>query len=312
MQLYLPIAEMPVNILEMLLLGGVTGVFAGMFGVGGGFLITPFLIFIGIPPSVAVATSANQMIAASMSGFVAQAKRGHVDVKMGFVLLFGSTVGSALGVWLFAVLKALGQIDLLISLCYVFFLGGIGGMMAWESWTHIQAKREGRPPPTIKMLPTQWRDSLPWQVFFPRSGITLSLVLPVAVGLLVGLMVSLMGVGGGFIMVPAMIYLLGMPASMVIGTSLFQIIFTTIHVTILHSVNTQTVDVVLAVLLLLGSVVGAQYGTRWAARFQPEQVRALLAAIVLGVALKLAFGLFIEPPTRFVIEETMHQQADAP
>ncbi|MBI1274944.1 TSUP family transporter [bacterium] len=309
MQLYLPIAEMPVNVFEMLLLGGITGVFAGMFGVGGGFLITPFLIFIGIPPSVAVSTSANQMIAASMSGFVAQARRGHVDVKMGFVLLFGSTIGSSLGVWLFAVLKSLGQIDLLISLCYVFFLGGIGGMMGWESWLHIKAKRDGKPPPPIKTLPTHWREKLPWQVFFPRSNISISLLLPIGVGLLVGLMVSLMGVGGGFIMVPAMIYLLGMPATMVIGTSLFQIIFTTIHVTILHAVNTQTVDVVLAVLLLMGSVVGAQYGTRWAMRFQPEQVRALLAAIVLGVALKLAFGLFIEPPQRYVLEETLKQDA---
>jgi uncharacterized membrane protein YfcA len=294
MHIYLPIAEMSVNALTILLLGGVTGVLSGMFGIGGGFLMTPFLIFLGIPPSVAVATSANQIIAASFSGFMAHWRKGNVDFKMGAVLLVGGLIGSSFGVVLFSFLKRLGQIDLVISLAYVVFLGTIGGMMAWESFRTIY--RTGQAAPSKK--PGRWRiwcDRLPLRWHFPHSGLDVSVILPLIVGLLVGVMVSLMGVGGGFIMIPAMIYLLGMPTSVVIGTSLFQIIFTTSHVTIMHAVSSQSVDIILAFLLLTGSVVGAQYGTRFGGRLPAEQLRAAMASMVLLVALKLAVDLVIPP-----------------
>ena len=303
MTIYLPIAGMPVNILLILLLGGLAGMLSGIFGVGGGFLLTPFLIFIGIPPAVAVSTSANQIIAASVSGFLTHWRRQNVDIKMGIFLLIGGLVGSSLGVMIFARLKALGLIDIVIALSYVLFLGSIGGMMAYESGRVILKKRRGETILTEKREKKLFHKHLPWQVQFPKSQLEISALLPIAVGLVVGILVSIMGIGGGFFMIPAMIYLLGMPFNMVIGTSLFQIIFTTTNVTILQAINTQTVDVVLAVFLLIGSAVGAQYGARLGSKLPPERMRFLLAAIVLAVSLKLAVGLFVKPENLYTITD---------
>lgn len=302
--LYLPIAEIPVNILLILALGGFAGLLSGMFGIGGGFLLTPLLIFIGIPPAIAVATSANQIIAASVSGFFTHWRKRNVDIKMGLFLLIGGMIGSSLGVMLFARLKELGLIDIVIALSYVIFLGSIGTLMAVESGRVILRQRRGElPPAAAAEKPRRWAHTLPWQVAFPQSGLTISALMPIGIGLGVGVLVSIMGIGGGFFMIPAMIYLLGMPPQLVVGTSLFQIIFTTTNVTMLHAISTQTVDVVLAAFLLLGSAVGAQYGTRLAGRLPAEKLRFLLAVIVLGFSLKLAAGLFITPPELYTVIE---------
>lgn len=291
MNVYLPIAEMSVNLFLILGLGGMAGVLSGMFGVGGGFLMTPLLIFIGVPPSISVATVANQIIASSVSGFVAHWRRNNVDFKMGWFLFAGGVVGSTLGVMLFQWLQRMGQIDLIISICYVTFLGIIGSMMASESIRTL-FKFAKKPRPADKPL---FFARIPWQVEFPHSKITISGFAPISIGLFVGVMVSLMGVGGGFFLIPAMIYVLGMPTNVVIGTSLFQIIFITANVTLLQAVTTQTVDIMLALLLLAGSVFGAQAGTKISSKIPVEYLRAMLAALVLGVAIKLAFGLFTPP-----------------
>ncbi len=291
MNIYLPIAEMSVNIFMILGLGGITGILSGLFGVGGGFLITPLLMFIGVPPTVSVATAANQIVASSVSGFLAHWRRDNVDFKMGYFLLGGGIVGSTLGVGLFRWLKDIGHIDLIISVSYVTFLGAIGAMMAAES-IRVILKMQKKSSTTDKpLLATR----LPFKVTFPRSKIEISAIMPVAIGFFVGIMVSLMGIGGGFFLIPAMIYLLGMSTAMVIGTSLFQIIFITANVTLLQAVTTQTVDIVLAMLLLSGAVVGAQFGSRLSTKLPAEYLRGLLAALVLGLAIKLAFGLFTPP-----------------
>lgn len=298
MHIYLPIAEMSANVFGLLLLGGATGILSGMFGIGGGFLMTPLLIFMGVTPAVAVATSSNQIVAASASGFLGHWRRGNVDFQMGLVLLVGGLVGSTLGVELFTILKALGQIDLVISLSYVFFLGAIGVLMAVESIRAIWGNPDKRKDASEKH---QWVKKLPFKVYFKRSDMEVSILMPLIVGLLVGIMVSLMGIGGGFIMIPAMVYLLGMPTSVVIGTSLFQIIFTSSHVTIMHAINTQSVDIVLAAILLSGSVIGAQYGSRYGAKVAPEKLRGLLAGMVLAVCLRLAWGLLVTPDNLFTV-----------
>lgn len=301
--IYLPIAEMPVNMLLLLMLGGMAGVLSGIFGIGGGFLLTPFLIFIGIPPAVAVSTAANQIIAASVSGFLTHWRRANVDIKMGLFLLVGGLIGSSLGVMLFAWLKSVGMIDIVIALSYVLFLGTIGGMMAWESSRVILKKRRGEAIVPQKRDNHFWRFNLPWLVAFPKSQLEISGFLPIAIGVVVGVLVSIMGIGGGFFMIPAMIYVLGMPFNLVVGTSLFQIIFTTTNVTILQAINTQTVDVVLAALLLVGSAIGAQYGTRIGSKLPAEKMRFMLAAMVLAVSFTLAVGLFIKPNALYTIEE---------
>jgi len=293
LQIYLPIAEMSVHVLLILGLGGITGVLSGMFGVGGGFLMTPLLIFIGIPPTVAVATSTNQIVAASVSGFLSHWKRQNVDFRMGNLLLLGGLIGSTLGIGLFNWLKTLGQIDLVISLSYVVFLGIIGVLMAIESSRAIMKIRK-----PVKLTHGKFyylAQKLPLKVRFTRSKLFISALLPVGIGFIVGILVSLMGIGGGFFMIPAMIYILGMPTAVVIGTSLYQIIFITANVTILHAVTTHTVDIMLALLLLGGSVIGAQIGSRLGAKLPAEQLRGLLALIVILVALRLAFGLFVTP-----------------
>lgn len=297
MNIYLPIAEMSVNFWLIMGLGGITGVLSGMFGVGGGFLMTPFLIFIGVPPSVSVSTVANQIIASSVSGLQAHWRRGNVDFKMGYYLLVGGLVGSTLGVALFRWLKQSGQVDVVISIVYVTFLGIIGSMMAGESFRTIMKLNKKTGSTEAPKL----GQTLPFQVEFPKSKLTISAIMPLLVGCFVGVMVSLMGIGGGFFLIPAMIYLLGMPTSVVVGTSLFQIIFITANVTILHAVTTHTVDILLAAILLVGSAVGAQFGTRIGAKIPAEYLRAMLAALVLGVAIKLAFGLFTTPSDVFTV-----------
>ena len=293
MHIYLPIAEVSVDAFLLLGLGGFVGVLSGMFGVGGGFLMTPLLFFIGIPPAVAVATEANQIVASSFSGALAHLKRRTVDLKMGVVLLAGGLAGAALGVQIFNALKAIGQVELLVRLCYVAFLGTIGGLMFVESLKAIRRSRTGRPAQRSRK--SQLVNALPFKVKFRTSGIYISVIPPVAVGILVGVLAAIMGVGGGFIMVPAMIYVLGMPTKVVVGTSLFQIMFVTGFTTLLHATTNYTVDVVLAVLLLVGGVVGAQVGTRIGARLQAEQLRILLSLIVLAVCGRLALDLLVEP-----------------
>ena len=294
MQIYLPIAEVSVNAFLLLGLGGMVGVLSGMFGVGGGFLMTPLLFFIGIPPAVAVATEANQIVASSFSGVLAHLRRKTVDLRMGTVLLVGGLTGAALGVVVFNYLKSLGQVDLLVTLCYVVFLGVVGGLMFIESLRALRKSRKGIAAPA-KRRQRGWVHSMPFKMRFRTSGLYISVIPPILVGLCVGVLSAIMGVGGGFIMVPAMIYLLGMPTKVVVGTSLFQIIFVTGFTTMLHATTNYTVDIVLAVLLLIGGVIGAQIGTVIGARMPAEQLRVLLAAMVLVVCGKLALDLLIEP-----------------
>ncbi|MEO9514230.1 MAG: sulfite exporter TauE/SafE family protein [Paracoccaceae bacterium] len=293
MQIYLPIAEVSVNAFLLLGLGGLVGILSGMFGVGGGFLMTPLLFFIGIPPAVAVATEANQIVASSFSGVLAHLRRKTVDLRMGTVLLIGGLFGAALGVVVFNYLKSLGQVDLLVRLCYVVFLGIIGGLMFIESLRALRKSANG------VSLPSRRKHGLihklPFKMRFRVSGLYISVIPPLLVGLCVGILAAIMGVGGGFIMVPAMIYLLGMPTKVVVGTSLFQIIFVTAFTTLLHATTNFTVDIVLAVLLLVGGVIGAQIGARIGVKMKAEQLRILLALMVLAVCGKLALDLLIMP-----------------
>ncbi|MCO4841817.1 MAG: sulfite exporter TauE/SafE family protein [Yoonia sp.] len=293
MQIYLPIAEVSVNAFLLLGLGGIVGILSGMFGVGGGFLMTPLLFFIGIPPAVAVATEANQIVASSFSGVLAHLKRKTVDLRMGTVLLVGGLVGAALGVVVFNYLRSLGQVDLLVKLCYVVFLGVIGALMFVESLNAIRKSR--KPGAKITRRKHNWIHNLPFKMKFRVSGLYISVIPPLLVGVTVGILAAIMGVGGGFIMVPAMIYLLGMPTKVVVGTSLFQIIFVTAFTTMLHATTNYTVDIVLAVLLLVGGVIGAQIGTRIGVKMKAEQLRILLAIMVLVVCFKLGLDLLIEP-----------------
>lgn len=295
MQIYLPIAEVSVNAFLLLGLGGLVGVLSGMFGVGGGFLMTPLLFFIGIPPAVAVATEANQIVASSFSGVLAHFRRQTVDIRMGVVLLIGGLVGAALGVVVFNHLKSVGQVDLLVRLCYVVFLGVVGGLMFIESLNAIfKARRSGGVVPP-KRRQRNWVHALPFKMRFRTSGLYISVIPPLIVGVLVGILAAIMGVGGGFIMVPAMIYILGMPTKVVVGTSLFQIIFVTAFTTMLHATTNFTVDIMLAVLLLVGGVIGAQIGTQIGLRMKAEQLRVLLALMVLVVCGKLAIDLLLQP-----------------
>ena len=295
MQIYLPIAELSVNAFLLLGLGGGIGFLSGLFGVGGGFLMTPILIFIGIPPPVAVGTEANQIVASSVSGVLAHWRRGNVDFKMGAVLLLGGLLGSSFGVWLFALLREVGQIDLVIKLCYVTFLGIIGCLMFVESLRSHEPPPRGQAPSRGKLHRHTWIHGLPLKMRFRRSKLYISALLPVGVGFLVGVLAAIMGVGGGFIMVPAMIYLLGMPTAVVVGTSLFQIIFVTANVTFLQAYANQTVDVVLAIMLLTGAVIGAQLGAKAGAKLRGDQLRVLLAAMVLMVCGKLLYDLTVTP-----------------
>ncbi|MEM6677004.1 MAG: sulfite exporter TauE/SafE family protein [Pseudomonadota bacterium] len=301
MNIYLPIAEVSVNALVLLALGGGVGMLSGLFGVGGGFLMTPLLIVVGIPPAVAVATGTNQIAAASFSGMLAHLRRRTVDMKMGTVMLVGGIFGSAAGVQAFALLREIGQVELAVGLCYVVFLGVVGGLMLAES---LQASRRVRKGGAARRKRRHnWIHGLPFKMRFRQSNLYISAIPPLVIGALVGLLAAIMGVGGGFIMVPAMIYLLGMATTVVVGTSLFQILFVAAFTTLGHAITNQTVDAMLALVLIIGGVVGAQIGARLGPRLRAEQLRILLALIVLAVCLKLGWDLVRTPSELFVLGE---------
>lgn len=301
MQIYLPIAEVSVDALLLLSIGGMVGVLSGMFGVGGGFILTPLLFFIGIPPGVAVASAANQIAGSSFSGLLTHLRRRTVDLKMGMVLLAGGLIGSALGVMLFSMLREMGQYELVVSLLYVVLLGTIGILMLKESVTALRRARDPNAALSVRKRHT-WAHGLPLKMRFRASQLYVSAIPPFVVGALVGILAAVMGVGGGFVMVPAMIYLIGMPTKVVVGTSLFQFLFVTGFTTVMHAVENKSVDVVLAVILLLGGVIGTQIGIKLAARLRAEQLRILLALLVLGVGLKLAADLVLPPAEFYSIE----------
>jgi uncharacterized membrane protein YfcA len=295
--IYLPIAEISVNIFVLLAMGAAVGFLSGMFGVGGGFLITPLLIFYNIPPAIAVATGANQVIASSFSGALSHLKRGTLDFKLGSVLLAGGIVGSTGGIYVFSVLRSIGQLDLFISLLYVVLLGTVGGLMLVESVNALRASRGGNPLPLKRPGQHNWIHRLPLKMRFRASKLFVSVIPVLALGAGIGFLSSIMGVGGGFIMVPALIYLLRVPTNVVIGTSLFQIIFTSAYTTFVHASTNYTVDIILALVLMIGGVAGAQYGAKAGQKLRGEQLRALLALLVLAVALRLAVDLFMKPPS---------------
>lgn len=302
MDIYLPIAGMPVNVLFILLLGAGVGLLSGMFGVGGGFLTTPLLIFYGIPPTVAAASAASQVTGTSISGVLAHWRRGGVDPVMGTVLVMGGLLGSLAGAGIFKMLQTLGQIDVIISVIYVVMLTWIGGLMAKDAIRSIQAARTEIPVPMrkrhhhplVSKLPLHWR--------FYKSGLYISALAPFGLGFLTGILTVLLGVGGGFVMVPAMIYILGMAARVVVGTSLFQILFVTAIATMIHALTTKAVDIVLASLLLIGGVVGAQIGAQVAQKMKPDRLRLILAIIVLSVAVRMLLGLLWRPDSIYSAE----------
>ncbi|GAM05736.1 MULTISPECIES: sulfite exporter TauE/SafE family protein [Novosphingobium] len=301
MDVYLPIANLSVNGFVIVGLGALTGILSGMFGVGGGFLTTPLMIFYGIPPTVAAASAASQVTGASVSGVFFQSRRGGVDYHIGTVMVVGGIIGTGIGALLFRLLERIGQIDTVISILYVLLLGSIGGLMAKESIQAIRAERSGtkiaakkrRHHPMVASLPMRWR--------FYRSGLYISPLAPLLLGCAVGILTMLMGIGGGFILVPAMLYILGMSANVVVGTSLWQILFTTIATTMMHALTTQAVDIVLASMLLFGSVTGAQVGSQFAQKSSPVKLRLVLAVIVLLVALRMAFGLTYIPDDIYTV-----------
>ena len=301
MEIYLPIAGQSINVFLLLGLGGMAGLLAGMFGVGGGFLATPMLIFVGIPPAVAVASQANQVIANSVSSLQVQWRRGNVDLRMGLVLLLGGVVGSSAGVVLFTYLKRIGQIDFVIAVLYVVMLSTIGGLMSFESLrTYFRQKRHPEAP-RGKLHQHYLVHRLPWKMRFYKSKLYISALLPIGLGFLIGVLSALLGVGGGFVLVPAMIYLLGMPTSVVIGTSNFQVLFVAANVTFLQSATNGTVDVVLALLLILGGVVGAPIGSRLAARLPGVVLRGMMAVLILAVAAELLIELLRAPGSPYSI-----------
>ncbi len=300
MDVYLPIANLSVNGLWIVALGFGTGILSGLFGVGGGFLTTPLLIFSGIPPTVAAASAATQVTGASVSGVLAHGKRNGVDYRMGMVMVGGGVIGAIIGALLFRFFQAIGQIDVVINILYVVMLGTIGTLMGREALDAIRDKkgkgqsvRKRRHHPVIAAMPMRWR--------FYRSGLYISPVAPMLLGVIVGILTMLMGVGGGFILVPAMLYILGMSGNVVVGTSLFQILFVTMATTVMHSLTTKAVDIVLAGLLLLGSVMGAQFGTQIAMKARPEILRLVLAAVVLAVALRMLYQLGVQPDEIFTV-----------
>jgi uncharacterized protein len=294
--LYLPIAGNSINVLLIFTLGGFVGLLSGIFGVGGGFLMTPLLIMLGIPPTVAAASDSNQIVGASTSGTLAHYRMGNVDFKMGFLLLIGGVLGGTAGVQIIKILKAMGNADFLITITYVLMLGFVGGYMLIESLQGVK-KRVDDAPPVMKKESGYARlmKKLPFQTHFEKSGIELSLFMPLILGALVGILAAIMGVGGGFIMVPVMVYLLRMPMHVVVGTSLFQILFTCINVTIMQAASNHTVDFILALILLLGSTIGAQFGAKISKKLRGDQLKILLAVLVLLVMTKMLFSLLLTP-----------------
>ncbi|MFT5702827.1 MAG: putative membrane protein YfcA [Rickettsiales bacterium] len=307
MQLYLPIAEIPINIFLILGLGLLTGFLAGMFGIGGGFLSTPLLIFNGIPPAIAVSTSANQIMASSVSGVLAHLRRANVDIKMGMMLLFGGLFGSSLGVWIFRILQKTGQIDIAVALFYVVFLGSIGVMMLIESTKIILERKyniiwQNKRSSKRTTLLVRKMQKLPYKTYFAKSDITVSAIVPIVIGFFVGILVAIMGIGGGFIMIPAMVYVLRMPSSVVVGTALFQTIFIAGNTTFLQSITSHNVDIVLAFVMIISSVIGAQIGSKVAYKVDTESLRSVLAIIILAICVKMFLNLFANPTTLFTVE----------
>ncbi len=302
MDIYLPIAGLSVNALVIILLGGAVGILSGMFGVGGGFLTTPLLIFYGIPPTVAAASAASQVTGASVSGVMAHWQRDGVDVRMGALLVAGGIIGSLIGAALLSSLQAMGQSDTVIAIVYVILLGYIGTTMARDAVQMITARRDGTTIPPRKKRHHPLVASLPYRWRFYKSGLYISPIAPLVLGAITGILTMLLGVGGGFVMVPAMIYIFGMAARVVVGTSLFQILFVTAITTLVHALTTQAVDIVLAALLLLGSVIGAQFGARFAQRLPADWLRLILATIVLVIAFRLALGLSWRPDEIYSVQ----------
>ncbi len=301
MDFYLPIAEMSANIFIFLGMGAAVGFLSGMFGVGGGFLMTPLLIFSGIPAAVAVGTEAAQIVASSVSGAIAQYRRNNVDIKMGIVLLTGGIFGSTIGVQVVKILRQMGQFELFVSLSYVTFLGIIGILMMMEALNTIRKSRGGKQISARRPGQHSWIHGLPFKMRFHRSKLYISAIPPLLIGAFVGFLGAIMGVGGGFVMVPAMIYLLRVPTNVVVGTSLFQIVFVTAATTVMHATLNHTVDIVLAMLLMIGGVVGAQFGAVAGEKLKGEQLRALLAGLVLLVCFRIAYGLVVTPNELFSI-----------
>ncbi|MFT6105928.1 MAG: putative membrane protein YfcA [Rickettsiales bacterium] len=307
MQLYLPIAEIPVNIFLILGLGLLTGFLAGMFGIGGGFLSTPLLIFNGIPPAIAVSTAANQIMASSVSGVLAHLRRGNVDIKMGSMLLIGGFFGSSLGVWIFKILQKTGQIDVAVAISYVVVLGSIGVIMLIESCKIILERKydiiwENKKRDNLMASIMIKLGNLPYKISFPKSNIEVSVLVPVMIGFLVGILVAIMGIGGGFILIPAMVYILRMPSAVIVGTALFQTIFIAGNTTFLQAVTNHNVDIVLAFLMIVSSVIGAQIGTKVSYKVDTEALRSVLAVIILVICSKMLLQLFAQPASLFVIE----------
>ena len=298
MEIYLPIADIPINIFSLLFIGLTGGILSGVFGIGGGFIATPLLIFLGVTPPVAVASSANQIIASSFSAFTSHYKKKNIDFHMGTIFILGGLAGSSVGVWIFSYLKQYGQIDLVISLCYIVILGFIGISMAIESFSSFTKPNSNKTSSFAKGKKAFF-EKLPYKVYFEKSDLTISILVPALTSFFSGILVSIMGIGGGFLIVPALIYIIGMPASIVIGTSLFQVIFITANVTFLHAVTTHSVDIVLATILFSASVIGAQLGIRIGTVVKAEKLRLLLALIILGVVTKLVMGFVIEPANPF-------------
>jgi uncharacterized protein len=298
--IYLPIAEMPVNVLLVLLVSGAIGFVSGLVGVGGGFIMTPSLIFLGVPAPVAVATGASQIAATSFSGIMTQTRRRNVDWRMGWLLAGGGIAGSATGVWLFERLLRLGQLDLIISILYLFLLSGVGFLMVSETYALMRG-RTSRGVSILRRPAKTVAHTLPFRLRFPRSGLYISVIPPLALGFAIGALAAIMGIGGGFILIPAMIYLLRMPTNVVVGTSLFQVLIVASIVVILQSAATQTVDLVLAALLMLGGVVGAQFGARVGAGLKNEHIRGLLGLLLIAASLKFLWDLVIPPAELYVL-----------
>ena len=301
MDIYLPIAEVSVNWPLLVLLGALVGFVSGLFGIGGGFLMAPVLVFLGIPPTVAVASQASHVVASSTSGVIRYSGMKAVDYRIGGIMAVGGALGAVLGVELFRYLRLLGQADLVVALSYLLFLGSIGSMMLYESLTQILHRVRGETPPRKERRRPMWLYGLPFRMRFPRSGLYISAIPPFGLGVFAGILSAIMGVGGGFILVPAMLYVLRMKASVVVGTSLFQIIITTAITTVLQAGRNQTVDIVLSTILLLGGVVGAQYGAKLSGRFRAEEMRAALGLIVLLVGIQMGLELFVRPSDLFLL-----------
>ena len=301
MEIYLPIADMSVQWIVILAMGLGVGFLSGLFGVGGGFLLTPLLVFYGIPSGVAVATTLSHITASSISGAVAQWKKRAIDFKMAGVMMIGGLFGTGAGVWLFAIMRHAGQMDLVVSLTYVPMLGIVGGIMLQESLKTLRAQAQGNAPARIFPVNHVWIHGLPFKVRFRQSRLYISVIPPLVIGFLVSVLSAIMGIGGGFILVPAMIYLLRMPTNVVIGTSLVQIIGVAVITTLLQATNNYAVDIVLAAILVLGGVVGAQFGVRAGARLRGEQLRLLLALLVLAVAARLLWGLLVAPSDLYTL-----------